>query len=234
MPKETINADEFDFSFDSFRPMGFTFTGIVESCKVENPKSETITFKDPRTGESVTRDAKPQLVMLVRPTDHTTKTGNPYPEYFPLTHNTRSKLGLAIQHFRDLGINLGGNPEQIVGMEFEFERKEVAFGGRDIQVLVPIALVDDVARANRSATSSASTPVARDPFADIDLGGLATVLDGESKDSALRKISGTSFAANPKLISAIVDGSVFDRLIVDGLLSLEGTTYVASRTPAAV
>ena len=233
MSKETINAEGFDFSFDSFRPMGFTFTGIVESCKVENPKSETITFTDKATGKEVTRDAKPQLVMLVRPTDHTTKSGNPYPEYFPLTHNTRSKLGLAIQHFRDLGINLGGNPEQIVGMEFEFERKEVMFGGREVQVLVPIGLVDDVARASHGTAASAPA-AARDPFADIDLEGLARILNGETKDTALKSISGSSHAANPRLISAIVDGSVFDRLISDGLMTLEGTTYVASRTPAAV
>ena len=226
----TTNAnDEFDFSFGNFRAMGFQYTGIVKQCRVEQPREATFTFVDKRTGESVTRPAKPQLVMLIQPTDHATKSGNPYPEYFPLTQNIRSKLGIFVEHLQKLGLDLGKNPSALEGKEFQWEVKEVSFGGTEpVRVTVPVAFVDALTTTTKAAAPSAA-PAATGgaKFDDATLDDLAALLDGKAKTGALAAVAASSFSGSPKVVAGIADGSIIRLLISSGRLAEDNGSFTA-------
>ena len=144
MPREEINADEFDFGVENFKAMGYTFTGVVREAKIDQPADGAMfEWVDKASGESRSAPAKPQLTILIDPTDHETKSGNPIPQYMTLTRNVRSKLGLFIEALNDLGINLQADPSILEGKHFEWEVKEVSFGGSEpTRVTVPIGIVD--------------------------------------------------------------------------------------------
>lgn len=219
---EATTEETFDFGFDKFRAMGFTFQGVVEECRIQQPREATFTFVDKKSGEKVTRPAKPQLVLVVRPLDHQTKSGNPYKDFFALTQNTRSKLGVFVEHLKNLGIDLGTNPSILEGKEFEFEMKEVAFGqGEPTRVLVPIAHLDAL------NAKTADAPVA-EKQADTDFLDLAAVvLDGATKATALSKLVGSTLASNPKAVAGVADGSLIQRLTSSGRMTVdENGTYV--------
>ena len=219
---------DFDFGFDNFRPMGFTFDGVVIGAAIEKPKSSTFTFTDRKSGKEVTKDAKPQLIILVQPLDHTTKSGNPYPEYLPLTHNSRSKLGIFIEHLKKLGVSLGNDPSSLIGREFTFEMKEVSFGGVEpTRVMVPIGLIDDL---NRSETPSQNGVVKGNPFASLDLETIVSALDGTDTNDALMAV--TSKVRDPRVIAGMADGSLVRYLKEGGYIEQDGERYVATVTTA--
>ncbi len=144
MSREKIDADDFDFGFENFRAMGYTFTGVVREAKVSHPSDgEVFEWVDANSGETRSAPAKPQLQILIDPTDHETKSGNPIPQYLNLTRNVRSKLGIFIEALNELGINLQADPSILEGQHFEWEVKEVSFGGAEpTRVTVPIGIVD--------------------------------------------------------------------------------------------
>lgn len=225
----------FDFGFDNFRPMGFTYTGVVVSAKIEKPKKETFTFtvtnKDGSTRE-VTKEAKPQLVVLIAPTDHETKSGNPYPEYLPLTHNSRSKLGIFIEHLKNLGISMGNDPSKLEGMEFQWEVKEFDFGGKEpTRVACAVAMVDALSGTKSTPAPSGTVATKTSSFDGIDIEAIAQALDGVSKSEALTTAMGVS--RDPRVIAGMADNSLVEYLVEQGLISNGGGTYV-SRVPAAV
>lgn len=224
MSKDEITITEdgevsFDFGFDNFRPMGFTYTGVITSAKIERPKNETFSFVDKRTGATVTKDAKPQLVVLIQPTDHKTKSGNPYPEYLPLTHNSRSKLGAFVEALKNLGITFGADPSKLEGMEFQWEVKEMDFGGAEpTRVACAVAVVDDLAKAAVKTTASP----ARDRYADLPLAAIGAAVDG--RDPADWMVLATAVSKDPRVIAGIADGSLVERLRAEGYVSREPAT----------
>lgn len=155
MPREEINAEDFDFGFENFRAMGYTFTGIVREATVTHPEDgDVFEWVDKASGESRSAPAKPQLTILIDPTDHDTKSGNPIPQYMTLTRNVRSKLGIFIEHLNELGINMQADPSVLEGKHFEWEVKEVSFGGSEpTRVTVPIGLVDALSDDDEEDTS---------------------------------------------------------------------------------
>lgn len=230
---ETNSEAEFDFGFDNFRPMGFTFDGVVVEARIRKPEKETYSFENPnKPGQMIVKEAKPQLVLLVQPTDHKTKTGNPYPEYFPLTHNTRSKLGLFVESLRNLGITLGNDPSVLEGREFRFEIKEVDFGAPKLtRVMCPVGVVDALSRSESAAVTSDSEPASAFDSMDADtLSAIAAALDGVRKEDGLVAAGGVSRDA--RVIAGMVSGELPAYLEKFGLLSTEGDTYVAIPTTA--
>lgn len=227
---ETKEAPEFDFGFENFRPMGFSFDGIVLQAAIENPKEATFKFENPnKPGQFIEKEAKPQLVILVQPTDHETKSGRPYPEYMQLTYNLRSKLGVFMEHLRNLGINIGKDPSILVGKEFKFEIKELDFGGRQpTRLMCPVGFVDDITRATTSAELANVRSQDSSPYDSIDeelLRSVAQVLDGRSTDDGLTQASTVS--RDPRIIAGMVDGSLISYLESYGLLTTEDNSYVA-------
>lgn len=233
MNKETINTNEngevdFDFGFDNFRAMGFTYSGVVKQCRIQQPEKAEYSFIDKKTGKTITKQAKPQLVVLIEPTDHVTKSGNPYPEYLPLTHNVRSKLGIFVEGLKNLGISLGANPEKIEGLEFEWEVKEVDFGGNEpTRVNVPIAQVDALSKTALGQAAPAVS-AARSGLSADEKSELAIVLSGATKDTSLASVARSTFGGNPAVIAGVADGSLIQTLQNEGFLTVDNGQYLAA------
>lgn len=214
-----MTEETFDFSFDSFRPMGFQYSGVIRSAKVEQPKEATFSFKD-REGKTVTRASRPQLVVLIDPIDFSTKTGNPIPEYLPLTQNSRSKLGAFVAALHDLGIDLGSDPTKLEGMEFEWEVKEINFGGdQPTRVNIPVRRLDSLTNETTKA-----------PTMSMDkMRVVAAAIHGTDRSSVLAALAGhTDLKRDAKVIAGVADQSLIRELVAAGLVVVgEDGTYTA-------
>jgi hypothetical protein len=219
---------DFDFGFDKFKAMGFQFEGRLIQCRIEQPKEAEYSFVDKRNGQTVTKKAKPQLVLLIEPLTFQTKSGNPIPEYLPLTHNVRSKLGIFIEHLRNLGVTLGNDPTQIEGRVFEWEVKEVDFGGSEpTRVNVPIGVVDALGAG--STPVMATAPISK--FADFtkeQKAEIAELLNGVMASEALATVAPSAYGKNPKVIAGIADKTLLNVLEGDNLLRMEDGRFYAT------
>jgi hypothetical protein len=213
---------DFDFGFENFRAMGFQYTGVLKQCRVKQPEKAEYSFVDRKTGTTVTKKAKPQLELLIEPLSFATKSGNPIPEYLPLTHNVRSKLGIFVEGLRNLGLSLGNDPSRIEGTVFEWEVKEVDFGGTEpVKVNVPIEISGASATSAPVARTSAPAHTAGRPtLTDEDKVRLATVLSGVSQGSELAAVAGSTFGSNARVIAGIADRTLITSLVEDGLVSM--------------
>lgn len=222
---------DFDFGFDNFRAMGFQYTGVVKKCCIEQPApgKEEYSFVDHKSGKTITKKSKPQLTILIDPTDHVTKSGNPYPEYFGLTHNVRSKLGIFVEHLKSLGISLGADPSKIEGMEFEWEVKEVDFGaGQPTRVTVPVAIVDALSGTQLSLAPAPAASANRSGLSNEQMAELAIVLSGSDQATALASVARSTYGTNPAVIAGVADGSLINTLSQKGLLQVNDGKYLAA------
>lgn len=231
----TITEDgevDFDFGFENFRAMGFQFTGMLKQCRIKQPTVEEYSFIDKRSGNTVTKKAKPQLELLIEPLSFATKSGNPIPEYLPLTHNVRSKLGIFVEHLRNLGLTLGNDPSRIEGMVFEWETKEVDFGGAEpVKVNVPIEVSGATATgaagasgkagvaSSGSRASAGPAPSPKFAISSQEAAALALSLHGVATGHELQAVARSSFGNNPRVIAGVADKTLITLLTDNGMLT---------------
>jgi len=139
------------------------FTGIIREAKIQ--KSERV-FKDERTGED--KEPKDQLVLTIEPTSFEAPEERWPRSYYSISNSRRSKWAALQEALEKCGALPKESEEELVGLEFEFERKDLEFGkrrdGTKIVVedaILPARFIRDTKKkggAKASAPTPAPTP----------------------------------------------------------------------------
>lgn len=204
-----------------------TFPGRIEVSE--------ITPGDPRFG------GKERLHLAVRPLTFELRgekgTGQ-FHGYYTVTNSKRSTFYHLVEGLSECGID-DAEPSDLQDKVFLWKREDIQFGTnrqtgevmKSEGVLIPVKLLSDAEVAEILSKSRSSAPIPMPSikaslsatFTEEELTAAADALDGSTRTAATSK----AIAANlPRhVLQAIVDKSLFDKLIDGGYLTLDGQTF---------
>ena len=215
---EVVDEAEFDFSYENFREVGYSFKGTVTTAEVRKVPERTYERKD--GSGSFTIPEHLQFVVWARPT-----SGGEGKDWkivdTPYTMNKNSVMGRFVEEATKAGITFK-KPGELLGRTFEFERLEkVKFGKQEANPFFVIRAED------KGAAGIVSSPASSRALSDEVAAELAQLFVGKEEGSLIQVITTSPLRSDAKVVAAVASGKALRELKARGLVKTEGTTLMA-------
>ncbi len=157
------------------------FTGIIRDARIQRSEK---TFFDERTGEE--KEARHQLVLTIEPLyeDRKVPEDRWIKSYYSLSSSRRSKWGKLQEALEKCGALPKDSEEELVGMEFEWERVDLEFGKRadGTKIVVEGAILPKRFIRDHKKGKGKETPkeAVKEPSEDVDVEAL--IVEAASKE----------------------------------------------------